>query len=379
MGWQDSVSNFFDDKSSWKGVRNLGAALGGVALAESAADRIEGLGDTAKSTIRDFQDQLGTDLEFTPFSTTSGIGTVSVDDTGKLAYGLSSPYSTLQDNLAGASQYGYNEIFGRTTDPVTGETSFNPARDRQGMMNLLSGVQDAAGNRINEDSGFLGALQNRYADSTNITEPFTADYRRTREQEILDRLNALSNPNQQRERDSMRDALISQGRQGLQTAGYGGSPEEFALEKAIQEQNAQNAVAAMGLARDEANQLANARLAALGQARADTGLQSEMVARALGQELDQKRVGTQISSQALRDSMLADMNLGRLTQPAIQMSDQDSLMRRQLAGYERDLLSNMLDYDLGTEELASTLRQEGVKSLLDFLASGNYARNTGGG
>ena len=33
----------------------------------------------------------------------------------------------------------------------------------------------------------------------------------------------------------------------------------------------------------------------------------------------------------------------------------------------------------GTEELASTLRQEGVKSLLDFLASGNYARNTGGG
>ena len=101
-----------------------------------------------------------------------------------------------------------------------------------------------------------------------------------------------------------------------------------------------------------------------------------MVARALGQELDQKRVGTQISSQALRDSMLADMNLGRLTQPAIQMSDQDSLMRRQLAGYERDLLSNMLDYDLGTEELASTLRQEGVKSLLDFLATGNYARNT---
>ena len=177
----------------------------------------------------------------------------------------------------------------------------------------------------------------------------------------------------------MRDALISQGRQGLQTAGYGGSPEEFALEKAIQEQNAQNAVAAMGLARDEANQLANARLADLGQARADTGLQSEMVARALGQELDQKRVGTQISSQALRDSMLADMNLGRLTQPAIHMSDQDSLMRRQLAGYERDLLSNMLDYDLGTEELASTLRQEGVKSLLDFLASGNYARNTGGG
>ena len=71
--------------------------------------------------------------------------------------------------------------------------------------------------------------------------------------------------------------------------------------------------------------------------------------------------------------MLADAQLAGLTQPGLQMQDIDSVMRRQLAGYERDLLSNMLDYDLGTEELASTLRQEGIRSLLDFLSSGNYS------
>ena len=78
----------------------------------------------------------------------------------------------------------------------------------------------------------------------------------------------------------------------------------------------------------------------------------------LGQELDQKRVGTQISSQALRDSMLAD-EPWQIDTASYTNVRQDSLMRRQLAGYERDLLSNMLDYDLGTEELASTLRRKG--------------------
>lgn len=366
----DAANSFFGTDTA--NIRNLGAALGGIAAAESAADRIEGLGDTATSTIQNFQNQLQEDLSFTPYSTTSGIGQVSVDDTGQLSYGLSNAYRGLQNELTGAASYGFGETFGRTVDPATGQVNFDPMRDRQGFMNLLSGEMDAKGNQINE-GGFLGALQGQYADSTNITDPFTATDRANREQTILDRLNALNEPQNQRARENLQQSLLSQGRLGLQTSQYGGSPEALALEKAIQEQQAANVVNAMGLARDEASQLADARVAALGQARADAGLQSDMVARALGQELTQKQVGGELSSMALRDSMLADAQLAGLTQPGIQMQDIDSVMRRQLAGYERDLLSNMLDYDLGTEELASTLRQEGIRSLLDFLSSGNYS------
>lgn len=356
---------------NFSGARNLAAALGNVALTRQAAKRIEGLGDTASSTIQNFQDQLQTDLSFTPYSFTSGIGKVSVGDDGQLQYGLSSPFSNLQNNLAASAQYGMDEVFGRTVDPDTGEVSFDPMRDRQGLMNLLSGVQNASGAQINAD-GFLGALQGQYADSTNLTDPFTSSDIAAREKTVFDRLNELQAPQQQRARENLQDQLLSQGRLGLQTSQYGGSPEQLALEKAIQEQQAQNAVSAMGVARDEANALSNARLAALGQARADAGLQSDQVSRALGYGLDEKQIGSAISSQALRDSMLGDVTLSQLTQPGIQLQDIDSLMRRQQAGYERDLLSQMLDYDLGTEELATTLRQQGLSSLLDFLASGQY-------
>ena len=355
----------------YAGARNLAAALGNVALTRDAAKRIEGLGDTASSTIKDFQNQLQTDLSFTPYSFTSGIGQVSVDDTGQLSYGLSSPFNTLQNELTQAARYGLNETFGREVDPATGQVSFNPMRDRQGLMNLLSGVQDAAGNQINAQ-GFLQTQQGQYADSTNLTDPFTSSGIAGREQTIFDRLNAMQAPEQQRARENLTDQLLSQGRLGLQTSQYGGSPEQLALEKAIQEQQSSNAVSAMGIARDEANALSNARLAALGQARADAGLMSDQVSRALGYGLDEKQVGSALTSQALRDSMLGDVTLSQLTQPGIQLQDIDSLMRRQQAGYERDLLSQMLDYDLGTEELATTLRQQGLSSLLDFLASGQY-------
>ena len=238
-------------------------------------------------------------------------------------------------------------------------------------MNLLSGVQDAKGNQINEQ-GFLQTQQGQYSDTTNLTDPFTAPSIANREQTIFDRLNAVQAPEQQRARENLTDQLLSQGRLGLQTSQYGGSPEQLALEKAIQEQQASNAVSAMGLARDEATALSNARLAGANQARQDAGLMSDQVARALGYGLDEKQVGGALTSQALRDAMLGDVTLSQLTQPGIQLQDIDSLMRRQKAGYERDLLSQMLDYDLGTEELASTLRQQGLSSLLDFLASGQY-------
>jgi len=368
--FMEQMKSYLTD-GGFAGARNLAAALGNVALTRDSAKRIEGLGDTAKSTITDFQNQLQSDLNFTPYSFTSGIGQVSVDDAGQLSYGLSSPFSNLQNNLTQAANYGLNETFGREVDPATGQVSFNPMRDRQGLMNLLSGVQDAKGNQINEQ-GFLQTQQGQYADTTNLTDPFTAPGIANREQTIFDRLNAVQAPEQQRARENLTDQLLSQGRLGLQTSQYGGSPEQLALEKAIQEQQASNAVSAMGLARDEATALSNARLAGANQARQDAGLMSDQVARALGYGLDEKQVGGALTSQALRDAMLGDVTLSQLTQPGIQLQDIDSLMRRQKAGYERDLLSQMLDYDLGTEELATTLRQQGLSSLLDFLASAEY-------
>ena len=75
--------------------------------------------------------------------------------------------------------------------------------------------------------------------------------RASREQQIYDRLQALSNPMAQRAQLGLDATLFGQGRTGLRTDAYGGTPEQLALSKAIQEQQSANAVKAMGMVSDQ--------------------------------------------------------------------------------------------------------------------------------
>ena len=89
--------------------------------------------------------------------------------------------------------------------------------------------------------------------------------RATREQEVFNRLQALRQPQQERDRLQLQNQLFQQGRQGLQTSAYGGTPEQLAFEKAIQEQQAADALAAMtqaGKERQEALALGSGLLGA---------------------------------------------------------------------------------------------------------------------
>ena len=330
---KDSVNNFLTNDSN-KGTRNLIAALGGIASADKAADRIEGLGDTAKTTLDSLRDELKTSTKFDPFTVTAGPGKVTFDDTGGSSYTLDSPFDKLKTDLSGAANYGYNTVFGRTVDPDTGEVSFNPTKERNALINLLT---SPFGGNVNPVTGQVDRSD-----------------RDAREQAVYDRLREIRTPQEQRAQGQLDNQLFNQGRSGLQTAAYGGSPEQFALSKAIEEQKSRDALTAMGFARE------------------DAAMEADSIARALGLEVDQKRLGVDASSSALRDSLLGDSFLSQLTQPSINVADLISTADRQMAGYERDLVSQMLDYDLGTEELATVLRQQGLSSLLDFLASGEY-------
>ena len=71
--------------------------------------------------------------------------------------------------------------------------------------------------------------------------------RASREQQIYDRLQALSNPMAQRAQMELDNSLFGQGRTGLRTDAYGGTPEQLALSKAIQEQQSADAVKAMNM------------------------------------------------------------------------------------------------------------------------------------
>lgn len=81
-----------------------------------------------------------------------------------------------------------------------------------------------------------------------------------REQEIFERLRSVQTPEEQRQRLALEERLASQGRLGVQTAQFGGTPEQLALAKAQEE--AQNTAAVQAMQQAQAEQM---QQAALGQ------------------------------------------------------------------------------------------------------------------
>jgi len=78
-----------------------------------------------------------------------------------------------------------------------------------------------------------------------------------REQEVYDRLEALQNPGRERDRLALEERLFNQGRSGVTTSMFGGTPEGLALAKAIEESKATSAINAMDFGQREQLQQAN--------------------------------------------------------------------------------------------------------------------------
>ena len=96
------------------------------------------------------------------------------------------------------------------------------------------------------------------------------------QQDIYSQLQALRAPEQERQRLALEERLFGQGRTGVRTAMYGGTPEQFAMEKAIQEQQAADALTARQQALTERGQTAGLIAQALGLGGQQQTLQAEL-------------------------------------------------------------------------------------------------------
>jgi hypothetical protein len=67
----------------------------------------------------------------------------------------------------------------------------------------------------------------------------------------------MTSPGQERERLALENRLFNQGRGGVSTAAYGGTPEQLAMAKAIEEQRSSNVFGAMQQSMAEQAQKAN--------------------------------------------------------------------------------------------------------------------------
>jgi hypothetical protein len=93
-----------------------------------------------------------------------------------------------------------------------------------------------------------------------------------REAAVYERIRAVQSPEEQRQRLALEERLAGQGRLGVRTAMFGGTPEQMALSKAQEE--ARNQAALSAIQQAQAEQMQQGRLA-----QAFTGLGSQLSAQ----------------------------------------------------------------------------------------------------
>ena len=155
----------------------------------------------------------------------------------------------------------------------------------------------------------------------------------TREQQVFDRLQSMLNPVQERERLELENRLQGQGRLGVRTAMYGGTPEQLALAKAQAE--AQNMA----------------------------GFQAMQEARA--QQGQEAQIGTNLFQLGYLPTQQA---MASLT-PATNFADISGAAQRQALQASTALRQAGLESDVGARTAASAAEQNMFQTLLNISAN----------
>ena len=173
-----------------------------------------------------------------------------------------------------------------------------------------------------------------------------------REQSIFDRLEAAQQGSRERQRLALEERLLGQGRLGVRTSQYGGTPEQLALEKAIQEQQAGSAVSAME------------------QARAEQALQSQQTLAGLQQAFGQQQAMAGNIPALLGAAYLPQQGLLASLAPTTDMLRIQSALQAGAGELTAGLGESALEAQFNFEGLSNALRQAQLSGLFNLLATG---------
>ena len=200
------------------------SGAGGAALVNSAYDTLGEVGATGFATGAELADTALQQTQFKPFTITSATGSQfgqTMDDQGSISATSSlSPQEQAyqQMMMSQASQFGQGSPYGLDRSMWAGNQAYD-----LGNQFMTQAGQDTSG----------------------------------REQDIYGRIRAMQTPEEQRQSMALEERLAAQGRLGVQTNMYGGTPEQMALEKAREESQNQASYMAMQQAQQEQMQQAN--------------------------------------------------------------------------------------------------------------------------
>ncbi len=249
---------------------------------------------------------------------------------------------------------------GTITTTGVGDTTYSMGLDQKALQTLLEGEVTK---RFGEESSpyGLGPLKARSKQAFGLGKQFMTDAgadMATREQSVYDRIRATQLGEEERQRLALEERLASQGRLGVRTAMFGGTPEQLALSQAQEQAQNQAALMAMQQAQQE-----QAQQAALGTQFA--GLGSSLAAQRQAIEAGEQQIGLS----ALQGAYIPQAAMLSAFSPALNVAGLADVARRQQG-------------ELGLEaQMANIAGEVGQRTALANMYAGIYGGllSAGGG
>lgn len=314
------------------------------------------------------------DISFKGFTVTGPTGTTTVGDTGGTTYSLDPTASSIQSALEKATLASFGPApEGAGQLGTAGQQLLGLGQQQLGVSPFgLAGQQAAAQQAFGLGGQFMG----------QAGMPMGA-----REQEVYDRIRATQLGEEERQRLALEERLASQGRLGVRTSMFGGTPEQLALAKA--QESAQNQAVLMAMQQAQAEQQQQAALGAqfagLGsglatqrqaldaaqQVQAIQALQGGMGLMTGGLGLEQLQ--QQMGLSALQGAYIPQAAMLSAFSPALNVASMADVARRQQGEYSLEAalanLSNTVGQQAGLSNLYSGMFG-GAGSLLGGITAG---------
>jgi hypothetical protein len=348
---------------------------------------VEQQGKDAMQRAQTAADAVQAQTQFKPFAVTSGVGTTGADASGNLNFDLNAQNQNLQNSLqqSGLGMLGQQQSLADTFGQTSGQLGLgNVEAERGQILRSLQGELGAAGldpmNRTREQD-LMGMLQGGGQG----------------QQEIFNQLEALQASGREQDRLGLEERLFAQGRGGVRTAQFGGTPEQLAMAQAQEQARLQNSVQSYELAQQSQNQASQQALQAIQQAGAETGMFADIGFQGGNAALQNLQAGAGAQQAAAQAALQTQAQLANLGQSQIQGSfapqnqlfaqmglgnDTSNLYsagQRQGAQLGTSLIEKGLETQSESGAVAGNLRQQQIQAITQLLTGGaNAAANLGG-
>jgi hypothetical protein len=365
--------------SDWLSVLG-GLATGGITGAASGAGvndaiaRLQALGQTGLTDYTNLAKTATEGINFTPYTLTSALGTTKQTAPGVISQEL----TPQQQANVNAAQQQQASLYGAAVPDTSGisQGAFTGAQSQLGQVG--AGQEDLAALRAGYGTAAQGMTGMLGGSTTGMAD------------QLFQQQQAMRSPVQQRQQLELENRLRAQGRLGTSTAAYGGTPEQLAMAKAVQEQQSADAFNSM----TQAEQMATsqqARALGLGSAtstlaQAQQALRQGDIANAQGlfnigsaaAQLPQQMQGQNIAQAGQLQSQALAPAAAQLQQAQLAgtMGQQRAQAGYQAGGLFASTAGAGLQERLTAESAAAALRGKQYTSALGALANKGGATGT---